>query len=140
MTIKIRVASAAMMILAITSCREADRPVGPGENARVEVKSDPPGAAIYLDGANTGKVTPDLLRNFAGSSRHEILVRMDRDNVAYGYRTTVDVQGDSLITLDGPLTMRCTSADCGQKQRTVGTMKIYTNPNGSFFNYTGSGG
>lgn len=134
------------LIMGATGCREANQPIAPGENARIEVKSDPQGADIYLDGTATGKVTPDLLRNLSGSL-HEVLVRLERDGVVYGYRTNVDVRGDSLIVIDGPLMMpRCgidalgAVADCGQKYRTVGTLRMGTNPNGALFNYVGSGG
>jgi hypothetical protein len=75
-----------------------------------------------------------------------VLVRLERDGVVYGYRTNVDVRGDSLIVIDGPLMMpRCgidaqgSVADCGQKYRTVGTLRMGTNPNGALFNFTGSG-
>lgn len=121
-------------------CREADQPVGPGSNSRVEVVSDPAGASIILDGTSTGKVTPDLLRDLSGL--HEILVRLDRDGVTYGYRTQVQVKGDSLIRVSGPLTMRCTEATCAinyQKYHDLGDLRISSNPNGALFYYNGNG-
>lgn len=126
----------ALIGLSAVSCRQADAPAGPGGNARVEVTSDPSGAQIFLDGTNTGKVTPDLLRDLIGL--HEVLVRMDRDGVTYGYRTNVDVKGDSLHKIYGPLTMRCTTETCSinfSRYHTLGTLRISSNPNGSLFNY-----
>lgn len=122
----------------VTGCREADQPVGPGANSRVEVSSDPAGGSIILDGSPTGKVTPDLLRDLSGL--HEILVRLDRDGVTYGYRTQVDFKGDSLIKIAGPLTMRCTTTECAitsNKYRDLGRLRVATNPNGALFYYDG---
>lgn len=131
---------AGILAVALAACREADKPLAPSGNARVEVTSDPAGGTIFLDGTNTGKVTPDLLRDLIG--QHEILVRLDRDNIAYGFRTQVDVKGDSLHRIYGPLTMRCTSAECAilsQKYHTLGRLRISTNPNGALFYYDGTG-
>lgn len=125
---------ASLTVCALAGCREADQPIAPSGNARVEVTSDPSGGTIFLDGASTGKVTPDLLRDLIG--QHEILVRLDRDNIAYGFRTQVDVKGDSLHRIYGPLTMRCATATCAitdARYRTLGRLRISTHPNGALF-------
>lgn len=122
-----------------SGCREADQPVGPGVNSRVEVSSDPSGASIFLDGKDTGKKTTETLRDLGGL--HEIVARLiDRDSIAYGYLAKVDFKGDSLIKIGGPLTMRCTTETCdikSQKYRDLGSMRISTNPNGRLFYYNG---
>lgn len=125
--------------LALAACRESDEVASPGENARVEVSSDPDGATIFLDGVNTGRTTPSLLRDLIGL--HEILVRLDRDNVVYGYRAQVDIKGDSLHRVSGPLIMRCASVPCAQashRYHTLNSMRVSTNPNGALFYYDAS--
>jgi hypothetical protein len=125
--------------LALAACRESDQVVEPGENARIEVTSDPSGASIFLDGRNTGKLTPDLLRDLIG--QHEVLVRIDRDNVIYGYRASVDVKGDSLHRVHGPLTMRCATEACWgeyRRYREINSLRPSTMPNGALFFYDAS--
>lgn len=124
-------------LLLLGACRESDQVLTPGENARVEVTSDPEGGQIWLDGRNTGKVTPDLLRDIIG--QHEILVRLERDGILYGFRhPQLEVKGDSLHKVFGALTMRCVSETCAlQSHRyyNVGTLRPSTNPNGALFYY-----
>ena len=130
--------------ITLASCREADKPVGPTGNARIEINSDPVGAQIILDGVNTGKVTPDLLRDLSTATSHEILVRLDdaKDNVTYGFRVAgLQAKGDSLIRINGPLTMRCTTSECStllSRYNTLNTIRVSTVPNGALFNYNNS--
>lgn len=123
--------------------------VEPGENARIEVLSDPAGAAIFLDGKSTGKVTPDLLRDLIG--QHEVLVRVETGvpatgsstatNIVYGFRTSVDVKGDSLHRVQGPLSMRCATEACWgdyRRYREINSLRPSTLPNGALFFYDSS--
>jgi hypothetical protein len=142
MRLRTRLAVAGVAAIAFSACSESDSPFSPGNNTRVEVSSDPEGAAIFLNGTNTGKVTTDLLRDLAINRVHEILVRLDRDNVAYGYRAQVEVANDSLHRVLGPLLMRCTSEVCSiqnHRYHTLGNMRVATNPNGALFYYDGNG-
>lgn len=128
-----------MSVAALTGCRESDEVISPGDNTRLEVNSDPEGATVFLDGTNTGKTTPTLLRDLVGL--HELLVFVDRDNVRYGYRAQVDIKGDSLHRVSGPLMMRCVSQTCGQashRYHTLNTVRVSTNPNGALFYYDAS--
>ena len=131
--------AAALLGLAPIACREADQPVGLADAGRFEVSSDPLGAAIWLDGVYTGKATPNFLRGVSTEGEHEILVRMDRDGVTYGYRVSgVQAKTDSLITITGPLTVRCSSEACmvsSARYHTLGTLRIATQANGSLFSY-----
>ena len=129
-----------LAILALAGCRGADKPTGVSANSRVEVSSDPSGAQIILDSNPTGKVTPDVLYDLSGT--HEILVRMDKDGVTYGYRTQAAFKGDSLVKIYGPLTMRCTEVTCSvnfQKYHDLNDLRVSTNPNGALFYYNGTG-
>jgi hypothetical protein len=122
--------------LAFAACRESDQVVEPGDNARLEVTSDPADADIFLDGNTTGKKTPDLLRDLIG--QHEVLVRKDFSGFVYGYRATVDIKGDSLHRVHGPLTLPCASELCwntNRRYRDVSTLKVSTIPNGALFYY-----
>ena len=131
-----------LLCAGLASCSESDPPLEPGENARVEVSSDPEGGVIFLDDKNTGKTTPDLLRDLIG--RHNILVRLDRDNVPYGFQILqFEVKADSLHKILGPLTMRCQFSGnvCTtkyQKYHTLPSMRVSTNPNGALFYYDSS--
>src|SRR5688572_5477961 len=131
-----------VVALALVSCRESDQVVEPGENARIEVTSDPEGGTIFLDNKATGKVTPDLLRDLIGL--HEVLVRIERDNIVYGFRASVDVKGDSLHRVQGPLTMRCASESCWGPTRRYHEingstgLRPSTVPNGALFFYDAS--
>jgi hypothetical protein len=141
MRLKTGLALAGIAAIALSACSESDSPFSPGNNTRVDVSSDPEGAAIFLGSTNTGKVTPDLLRDLA-IGVHEILVRMDRDNVAYGYRAQVEVANDSLHRVLGPLLMRCATEICSiqnHRYNTLGNIRVATNPNGALFYYDGNG-
>lgn len=142
MRLKTGLAVAGIAVIALSACRESESPFSPGNNTRVEVSSDPDGATIFLGGTNTGKVTPDLLRDLTTGRVHEILVRMDRDNVTYGYRAQVEVLNDSLHRVLGPLLMRCATETCSiqnHRYHTLGSIRVATNPNGALFHYNGSG-
>ena len=142
MNYRIALPVAALLCASLTACNESDAPLEPGENARVEVSSDPEGGVIFLDEKNTGKTTPDLLRDLIG--RHNILVRLDRDNVPYGFQILqFEVKADSLHKILGPLTMRCqfngnVCTTRYQKYHTLPSMRVSTNPNGALFYYDGS--
>ncbi|GJQ61803.1 MAG: hypothetical protein SCALA702_08560 [Melioribacteraceae bacterium] len=72
---------AAIIILVIlNACREYPLEVNYG-NAKVNIKSNPRGAAIFVDGLSTGKVTPDSLVNLHGGN-YSISLKL------YGYRDT----------------------------------------------------
>ena len=59
-----KVATVAAVALALICCSKAvdkpePEPVPPApQKGNLEVKSEPPGATIFLDGQNTGEVTP----------------------------------------------------------------------------------
>ena len=125
-----------------TACQDDDEAVAPGENTRVEILSDPANADIYVDEANSGKKTPSTFFDLAG--QHDIIVRYDRDGIGYGYRTTIDVRGDSLHRFNGPLVYRCPRVDAvcklnSSRHRDLGRLRIFTQANGSLFMRTGQG-
>ena len=133
--------SALLALVALAAaCQGDDEMLTPGENTRVEISSDPANADIYVDDANSGKKTPSTFFDLVGE--HAITVRMDRDNIAYGYRTTIDVRGDSLHRFTGPLVYRCQRNDpiCklnSSRNRDFGRLRIFTQANGSLFMRTG---
>lgn len=123
-------------VLVTAACRGSDQVASPGENPRIEITSDPDGAAVFLDNQPTNRLTPALLR--ASIGQHDILARLVRDNVTYGFRSQVDVKADSLHHVSGPLTMRCSSAECGianHRYNTISNMRVASNPNGALFYY-----
>jgi serine/threonine protein kinase len=83
-------------VMTIATLREGDAPAvsrasGPGMiSAAIELRSDPPGAHVLVDGEPTGLLTPTTLRDLRPGRTLE--VRLDRD----GYQTAVQT-----ITVDG---------------------------------------
>ena len=122
-----------------------DEVVSPGERGSLEVTSDPQGAVVELDGSNTGKVTPATFWDLSG--RHSVVVRLDRDGIAYGYRSQVEVSGDSLHRIHGPLMFRCerntqNAATCllsAVRNRDLGRLRIASQATGALMHRTGSG-
>jgi len=49
--------------LMFTSCDTSDDPITPDEEGNIFVSSNPAGAQIWLDGANTFKTTADTINN-----------------------------------------------------------------------------
>ncbi len=132
----------ALLALAGTACADDDETIAPGENTRVEISSDPAGADILLDDAPTNKKTPSTFFDVAGE--HEIIVRTEKDGIAYGYRTSIDVRGDSLHRFTGPLVYRCPRSDqiCklnSSRARDFGQLRLFTQANGSVFMRLGQG-
>jgi hypothetical protein len=123
-----------MTTFAVAACDDPDEVISPGENTRVEVSSDPAGASIFLDGANTGRLTTDVLRDLT-IGKHEIVVQMPGPGRFYGYRAEVEVKGDSLHRVNGPLTMLC-GTDCvtaTRQYRQLNSIRASTIPNGALF-------
>lgn len=133
---------AALLVVSATACKDDDEVLTPGENTRLEVISDPPGASIELNGVPTGKVTPATIYDIIG--RQDVTVRwLSREGVTYGYRTEgTDVRGDSLTRVAGPLVYTCLSTFCPlstARNRDLGRMRISTQANGSLFVKLGQG-
>jgi hypothetical protein len=132
---------AGLVAFAAAGCQDDESTVAPGENTRLEIGSDPSGATIELNGAPTGKVTPSTIFDIAGSQ--DIVVRLERDGVIYGYRAdNVDVRGDSLHRVFGPLMYRCSNSSCAissSRSRDLGRLRVATQANGAIFMRSGQG-
>ena len=120
----------------MAACQEADPVASPGANTRLEVTSDPEGASILLDRATTGKTTNTTLFDLTTGS-HEITVRLPGPGGRfYGYSADVELKGDSLHRVTGPLTMLCVSMDCITETRQyhpLNNIRASTVPNGALF-------
>jgi hypothetical protein len=130
----------AALLLITAGCKDDGETLEPGENTRVEITSDPDGASIELNDVATGRTTPSTIFDIIG--RQRILVRLDRDGIGYGYRTEVDVRGDSLHRVTGPLMFRCSNTICllqASRNRDLGRLRISTQANGALFTKSGSG-
>ncbi|HEY0672262.1 MAG TPA: PEGA domain-containing protein [Longimicrobiales bacterium] len=140
MQMKIACILAALIVLPVAGCGDDDESFGPGENTRLEITSDPSGANIELDGLTTGRTTPTTIFDIGG--RHDVVVRLDRDGISYGYRTEIDVRGDSLHRVTGPLMFRCSNTTCllgAARNRDFGRLRISTQANGALFMKSGQG-
>lgn len=136
-----RVVPALLALLLLAACREEDGIIGGGGPGRAYVVSDPPGARILVDDRGTGRVTPDTIDGLAG--RREITVRLDSGGFNYGYTARVDVSGDTLIEIEGPLVLRCVEPACYRslaRYRTGNRIRFATNPNGMLFLHDATAG
>lgn len=128
----------AFLLLMLSACR--DDGVRPG-TARVYVESDPPGARIAVDGRSTGRLTPDTIGGLSG--QHEIIVTLDSLGHAYRYGAQVQVRGDTVATIAGPLVLRCSTPSCYRELRsyhsTPGTVRFAINALGAPFLEDGVG-
>ena len=131
---------AAVATFVAGACQDDDDAVVPWENTRVSITSDPEGGIIEVDGTNTGRLTPATLSNLVG--RHTIVVRLEADGIPYGYRADVDVRGDSVHRITGPLMYQCVSPTCPLstvRERDLGNVRVATQPNGALFTRQASG-
>lgn len=91
---------ASTMLLFLSSCKDKENPTETGivENQIIYIASTPAGAEIWLDEANSGKLTPDTLRTTVAS--HKFTLKLT------GYRdTTFSTSGkkDTLKVSFGPI-------------------------------------
>lgn len=136
----IKTAGLALLMLATAGCKDENDTLAPGETTHLEITSDPDGGNIEVDEISIGKTTPTTLNHLLG--RHTIVVRLERDGIAYGYRTEVDVKRDSLHRVTGPLTNRCAQTPClaaSSRYRDMGNLRISSQANGALFLRASSG-
>ena len=132
--------------LALAGCREPDRPIAPGAGYAVAVVSDPAGAAILIDGDDTGTRTPDTVFGI-DAGEHRLSVRLDSAGFTYGFAIDVEgVAGDSIIDVFGPLMLRCglslNARSCGDDLATLHApqqLRFAAHPAGPLFHLTGAG-
>ncbi len=120
-----------LLLCMLSACRDDGTRPGTG---RVFVRSDPPGARISVDGRGTGRLTPDTVTGLGG--QHEIIVSLDSLNHTYRYGAQVNVSGDSVPVIDGPVVLRCGIPACYRDQRTFHTideMRFAVNALGALF-------
>lgn len=85
-------------LLIFTACGEdsEDNPVAPTPKGKIFVKSTPAGATIYLSGTNTGKVTPDTLKDLTPGVYTVKLVLANYLDTSY----TVNVAANTTETIN----------------------------------------
>jgi hypothetical protein len=130
--------SAVLVLLGVAGCRDGDG-TEPG-NGRVFVQSDPPGARIAVDGRGTGRFTPDTIGGLGG--QHEIIVTLDSLGVSYRYGAQVNVDEDSVPSIDGPVVLRCGTPSCYsglRRYHSFGNIRFAVNPIGALFLEDGIG-
>lgn len=119
--------------LGLGACQEADPVTSPGANTRLEVLSDPENASILIDGVSTGKTTPATLFDLATGS-YEVIVRIpgpgDR---GYGYAAEVELKGDSLHRVNGPLLCGVACVGSAKRQDDLNNIRVVSLPNGPLF-------
>ena len=126
-----------------TACADDDDAMAPGQNSRVEVISDPAGAAIEINGQPTGQFTPHTFFDLAGEVDFRVVLH-GSEGVDYGFfAEDVKVQGDSLHRVIGPLlTSRCVNTTCllsRARTRDIGGMRLSTQVTGPLFMKAGQG-
>jgi hypothetical protein len=129
----------AAAVLGGAACSDA-QPWDPSGGARVAVTSDPPGARILLDGRFTGRRTPDTIGGL--TRRHDVAVRLDTQNVAYGFLAQVEADPDDVARIHGPLVMRCPMSACWETHHrfhTPNRLRFSSNPIGALLMRAGMG-
>lgn len=128
-------------LIALAACREADRPVGPDEGGTIFVDSDPPGAAILLDGESTGLRTPDTLRQVKVGLRN-LVVRLDSAGLPYGYGVRIESRRGEVRDVWGSLVLRCTAEPCFRSRvqyHAPNRVRFGVSPTGSIMYVNGAG-
>lgn len=132
------------IVIMLSGCREADGPLG-GSNGQLLVDSDPQGARIFLDGSDTGLLTPDTIVGIGGV--HDVVAVLTAGAVQYSYGAHVVIQGSEPFRLTGPLTARCgatgdNSSLCYLRNRagySAGNMTVSLNALGAMLLEDGNG-
>lgn len=115
---------------AVSACGDPIRPTPPEIGQDVVVDSDPTGAAVVLDGDDTGLTTPATLSGLTSES-HEVQMSIDSNGVRYSVNATFVPSTDSVISFIAPLGFRCFIAPCGATEHTAGDIRFRTMPNGA---------
>jgi hypothetical protein len=102
----------------------------------VLIDSDPSGAAIVLDGMDTGEFTPATLSGLTAET-HSVEMFVDSNGVRYEVAAAFVPSLDSVISFSAPLGFRCFVAPCGGIAHTAGDLLFGSMPNGSLL-FTGS--
>src|SRR5690606_34180371 len=112
MKMRRRIAVLCMLAGFAAACREADGPADPSANdARIYLTSSPNGAAITIDGRETGQVTPDTVAVRRGDRTIELT--LDSAGFTYDYAAIVEVsRTDTVIEVKLPLGLQCISQGC----------------------------
>ncbi|MGH8437179.1 MAG: hypothetical protein ACRERX_22580 [Pseudomonas sp.] len=104
----------------------------------MEIDSDPRGASILVDGQDRRKVTPDTVHGLSGL--HEFSVRRDSAGASYGYRVQLRVARDSVVQINGPLTLpRCAEQCPLFREHTASRVRFSRVPAGPLFYRDGTG-
>lgn len=120
------------------ACRAEDAPLTPGGPGYLEIDSDPRGAAIFVDGQDRRRVTPDTLHGLAGL--REITVRRDSAGAVYGYQIQLRISQDSVVRINGPLTLgRCDQQCALVSEHTTSRVRFSRAPAGPLFYRDGTG-
>lgn len=107
----------------LASCETTPSPPNGQGTASIEVRSDPSGAAIYVDGVNTGKVTPAVISNLAASPTGVVhTVRLERA----GYRSYA-----TAVTLYSGAGRQIVSATLIPDTTPTASLRVQTSPAGA---------
>lgn len=126
-----RVLGAALAAAVVgAACGDPTRPTPPEIGMDVVVDSDPTGAAVALDGEDTGLTTPATLSGLTSES-HTVDMAIDSNGVGYSVQATFVPSPDSVISFIAPLGFRCFVAPCGATTHNAGDILFRTMPNGA---------
>ena len=91
---------ALLLGLFITSCEDSTTDAPAVTTGTLFVQSAPTGAQIWVDGTNTGKVTPDSVKNLSAGT-HSLTLKLDgyKDTVQTNVTITAGFTTSKLITL-----------------------------------------
>ena len=126
--------------LVALACDDPARPSPNVGGATVFVDSDPQGGRILIDGDDTGQLTPALVDDLTEGA-HNVAIELDTAGFTYGF-TDIAVVSPLLpdVTVEGPLTIRCTNAQCMRNAaefHAAGNIRFAVNAAGPLFVYDG---
>jgi len=118
------------LALVAAACGDPMRPTPPEIGMDVLVDSDPTGAAVAVDGTDTGLSTPATLTGLT-SEPHRVQMFIDSNGVRYSVDVSFFPSPDSVISFTAPLGFRCFASPCGGTEHTAGDIRFRVRPNGS---------
>lgn len=97
---------AMLLGLFIVSCEDSTTDPGGTTTGTLFVQSTPAGAQIWVDGSNTGKVTPDSIKNLSAVN-HALTLKLDgyRDSIQTNISITAGQTVSKSITLTSNLSL-----------------------------------
>lgn len=128
-----------LMLSPLVACEDPARPVPPAEGFFLSVDSEPRGGEISIDGEPTGERTPATFTSVPSGLRR-VDIALDTVGLKYTYSAFAVVDTSTTASVNGRLTIRCTSRECvrdASQFHSAGNLRFAVNGAGPLFLYDG---